>query len=278
MSRLIPFKLNAFDAVAAGQKAYTKLPNGPTYQEILIETNIPAAKIDKVTLDLGGMNQMGEIVEVLGSELVMIEKYKGVTVNEAGPTYTYVIALGSREAKSDPGQLVTGLVTLPTDNIILNVYLNSTLGTLTPATPFINGYASASAAQTQRSVIPMLKPHTIIVTSIGDNDYLNVTGDAGVELRRLYLSGGDISKVELWKDGVREYEETAEINEFMQLREERVPQAGKFIVDFVRRGWVLADTFKPQRRSELKLRMTIGTAENVRMLVESFKVLATPQR
>lgn len=269
MSRLTPFELNAFDSVGAGQKAHTKLPTGPTYQEVVLISNVPPAKIDKVTVDLGGIHQMGEIIEMTGAQLVTLEKYKGVTVG-AGPVYFYVVPFGQRDAKTDAGQWSTGLVTLPNDNVLINVYLNADLGGITP---YIKGHARASKSQSVRYVIPMMKPHSIIVTSTGDNDYMGLPSDPAIRLRRLWLKGGDISKVELWKDGTRQYEQTLEVTEYIQKREEKMPQPDYFVLDFVQSGWMLADVFSPARLNELKMRMKVGTVENIQLLVEGYKVL-----
>ncbi len=269
MSRIRPFLLNPFDGVGAGQKAWVKLSNGPTYQEIVIETNIPPAEIEKVTVDIGGVHSLGEIIEIEGAELVTFEKYKGVTVG-TGPVYYYVIPFGSREAKTDTGELLTGLVTLPNDVVMLNVYQK---GTLTPAAPYIKGHATASASRTERRIIPYIKPQTIVVTATGQIDYMSLPHDAGMEYRRLWMKG-DINKAELWKDGVMEFESMQDVNEFLQDRRDRVPQSGWFVMDFISSGYVMADTFRPQHRNELKLRLDMAAAANVRCQVEGFKVLS----
>lgn len=269
--RILPFKMNAFDQISAGNISKLKLSNGPTYQEIVLETNVPAAEIDKVTIDLGGVHSVGQIIEMKGTELEAFEKYKGQTGQGAGPVYYHVIPLGSREAKTDAGMMMTGLVTLAQDNIILSVHL---AGSVTPTTPYITAWAYASAARSVRSVIPMIKPHTIVITGTGEQDYMSLPADPGMRYRRLWLKDGDLSRVELWKDGVREVEEDVSVTEFIQKREDLVPQTDWVVTDFVRNGYVVADVFSPQYRTELKLRLTVGTAENVRMLVEGYKVLS----
>ena len=64
MSRITPFKLNTIEGIARGEKATVRLQNGPTYQELVFESNLPPAQISKFTVDIGGVYQIGEILSV----------------------------------------------------------------------------------------------------------------------------------------------------------------------------------------------------------------------
>lgn len=267
MSRIVPFKLNTFEGVQAGERAYTKLPNGPTYQEIVLVTNLEAAEIKKVSTHLGGVHQVGEIVEVTGEELAMFEAYKG----NHQDANVFVIPFGAMEARTDVGMMFSGLVTLPSDNIMLYVELADVVAAETPS---IEGWAYASASQTERNVIPMIKPHTIVTNAAGDVDYTNLPQDAKV--RRLHFKG-DLTRVLIKKDGADRFEQSDVVNDFQLQRHKRTPQAGYFHVDFVKEGYVAADLFEPRAVNDLTIRMTTASAGNVRMLVESVKVLGNSQ-
>lgn len=284
--RNVPSKLNGVNNIVAGQKAWVKVPNGPKYLEFVIVSNIPAAGIDKVTIDVGGVHQLGEIVEVSGADLKMIESYRNKEYTFAGAApYIYVLQLGNQEANTDLGQMFSGLVTTLNDNVLLNIYIKAGEAT---ANKYIDVYTEStepSAALGEldqngrpvRQIVPMIKPHTVTNTVTGEVDYTTLPDEAGLEYRRLFLSGGTVTEVEIKKDGETKYEETQIVAEFQQGREKRVPQAGVFVVDFVRRGWVMSDTFKPQHNRELRLRMQVGVAENIRVLVDGFIRLARPQ-
>ena len=284
--RNVPSKLNGVNNIVAGQKAWVKVDNGPKYLEFVIVSNIPKAGIEKVTIDVGGIHQLGEIIEVSGDDLVMMEDYRNKEYDFAGAApYIYVLQLGNQEANTDLGQMFSGLVTTLNDNVLLNIYIKAGEAT---ASKYIDVYAESTepsaalgevdgAGRPVRQIVPMIKPHTVTNTVTGEVDYTTLPSEAGVEYRRLFLSGGDVSEVEIKQDGATKYEETKTVAEFQQGREARVPQTGVFVVDFVRRGWVMSDTFKPQHSRQLRLRMQVATAENIRVLVDGFIRLANPQ-
>lgn len=286
--RNVPSKVNTVNNVGKGNKAWVKLSNGPKYLELLFVTNYPAADLEKITIDLGGVHQMGEIIECTGTDLKQVEGYRNKDYTFAGSApYYYVLQLGNQEAKTDVGQQYSGLVTLQNDNVLVNIHIASG-SAVADNVAYIDMYSEStepSAAlgeltdkgEPVRQVIPMLKPHTITNNTTGDVDYFTLPADAGVEYRRLFLAGGTISEIEIKKDGGTKYEETAAVAAFQQGREKRVPQAGVFVVDFVRRGWVMSDTFIPQHKRELRLRMKVTVAENIRVLVDGFTRLSAPQ-
>lgn len=284
--RNVPIKLNGVNNIVAGQKAWVKVPNGPKYLEFIIVSNIPPAGIDKVTIDVGGVHQLGEVVEASGADLVMMEDYVNKEYDVAGAApYIYVLQLGNQEANTDLGQMFTGLVTTLNDNVLLNVYIKAGEAT---ASKYIDVFAEStepSAALGEvsadgrpiRQIVPMIKPHTVTNTVTGEIDYTTLPDEAGLEYRRLYLMGGGVDDVEIKMDGQTKYEENKVVAEFQQKREARVPQASVFVIDFVRRGWVISDTFKPQHSRELRLRMNATAAENIRVLVDGFIRLNQPQ-
>ncbi|WP_261840891.1 major capsid protein P2 [Aliamphritea ceti] len=284
--RNVPGKLNGVQNIVSGQKAYVKVQNGPKYLEFIIVSNIPKEGIEKVTIDVGGVHQLGEVVEVTGDDLVMMEDYR---VKEyafaASAPYIYVLQLGNQEANQDFAQMAGGLVTTLNDNVLLNIYIKSTDAT---ANKFIDVHYEATQpiaelgeigpnGEPVRVTVPMIKPHTVTNNVTGDVDYMTLPAEPGLSVRRYYLSGGDIDSVEIKLDGQTKYDETKAVAEFQQNREKRTPQAGVFVVDFVRRGWILKDVFRPQHSRELRLRMKVATAENIRILVDGLITLPTPQ-
>jgi hypothetical protein len=267
MSRITPFKLNTIEGIARGEKATVRLQNGPTYQELVIESNIAPDMISKFTVDIGGVYQIGEILAVTGEEAYMLEKYHGR--NQVA--YKYVLAFGSTEGRTDKGQLFSGLVTLPSDNIILGIELKASTSTVVPT---FTGWAFASAAQPVRVLVPQIKSQIITNTAIGDIDFPHLPVDAAIQ--RIHLLG-DVDKAIIIKDGNQPFELTKSVNNFMLMRNEKAPQAGYFHIDFVQRGWVLMDMFNPVNVANLNLRLTMTAANNVRVLIESVRQLAAPQ-
>lgn len=273
MSRTLPIKVNPVESVSAGQEAWVKLSNGPTYQQLLIESNIPPAEMEKISVDLGGVHDEGIIFDALGTELITKDKYKGKTVPGAAP-YFYMVEFGQLDGKTDGGQMYSGLVTLPTDNIRL---LFDLADELTPGAPYIKVSGYASASQPVRTFIPYLRPQTIIVNETGTVTYSSLPTKKNLHYRRLWLFGGGLTQVELYKDGGRQYHGVKASVEYMQKYLELVPQSGVWVVDFVERGFVLMDLYDPKYKNEQYLEMQAGTAENIRCLVEGVRRLNADQ-
>jgi len=266
MSRIVPIKVGKMTGLAQGLESQIKLPNGPTYQEIVLDTNMTLAEIKRVRINLGGVHQMGDIVDVSGTELRMLELYKGKTV--AGDDLNrYVIPFGNIDSKTDAGMVYSGLVSLRTDNIILYVELAAVV---VAVTPFIEVNADAMAKRDVRTMIPLLKNQRVVNNATGEIDIVNLPQRAMI--KRMHMKA-DISKVEMKIDGVDQYDRTAGVNEYQLKRLGMVPQAGYFPVDFAAYGYPLADLKNPKAEFEYMVRPTLGTAEDIVILQESVLML-----
>ncbi|MEG3696776.1 major capsid protein P2, partial [Vibrio coralliirubri] len=67
-----PIKLNSMVGASWGQKGTLPIPNGPTYHELVLETNASAADMQRIAITLNAE----EIYVLTGEELVMLERYK----------------------------------------------------------------------------------------------------------------------------------------------------------------------------------------------------------
>ena len=270
MSRMVPIHVGQMPGVQAGIEAQIKLPNGPTYQEIVLDTNLPKAEILRIRINLGGVHQMGDIVDVSGSELQTVELYKGQTI--AGDDLNrYVIPFGNIDAKVDAGMLYSGLVSLKTDNIILYVEL---AGAVTPATPSIDVFADATVSQQTRTMIPYIRKQRITNNATGEIDIVNLSQRE--QIKRLHLKA-DIVSVLMKIDGSDHYDRTFDVNEFQLKRLGKVPQVGYFHMDFAAHGYPLADLKNPKANFQYLLRPTLGTAEDVVILAETVLMLEENQ-
>jgi len=267
MSRWVPIHVGQMPGVQAGLEAQIKLPNGPTYQEIVLDTNLPKAEILRVRVNLGGVHQMGDIVDVSGTELQMVELYKGRTI--AGDDLNrYVIPFGNIDAKVDSGALYSGLVSLRTDNIIVYVLLADIV---TPATPTIDVFADASVSQPTRTMIPFIRKQRITNNATGEIDIVNLSQRE--QIKRMHLQA-DITEVLMKIDGSDHYDRTFDVNNFQLSRLGWVPQAGYFHMDFAAYGYPLADLKNPRANFSYVLRPTLGTAEDIVILQESVLMLS----
>lgn len=277
MSRVYPKPLNTVEGITRGGIATCKLDNGFDYHELVFVSNIPPAEIEKFTVNLGGQNDHGDIVDVFATELYMLEAYKG----RHQENYKYVIPFASLEGKTDIGQMYSALVALPGDNILVNIHLK-TVPAENTTVPTFKGIGLVASGSVDRFFIPQLKTQTVTVTASGEIDYGNLPRDA--EIRRIHWKG-DIDRMQLHLGADKVWDATADDNTYVLKRPKTVvPQTGYYHMDFVARGWVANDTFKPQEfdaqgnyRGALVARLTIGdTPGNVRALIESVKMVKMP--
>mgnify|MGYP000996594441 CR=1 FL=1 len=66
-----PIKLNSMVGAAWGQKGTLPIPNGPTYHELVLETNADAQDMTRISITLNAE----EIYVLTGDEVVMLERY-----------------------------------------------------------------------------------------------------------------------------------------------------------------------------------------------------------
>lgn len=267
-----PKKLNSFQSQAWGEKATVKLNNGPTYEEIHLDTNITdASRIEKAVVNMNG----DEIIVLTGAELVMLEKYKGQHT-EAG---LYVIPFSDISCKTMNGIRYTGLVTLPSDNINIEIYLKDN-GSSNWGTPSIKAYAYVSQSQPERYFIPNIKKQTMQAGVKGDNEYTTLPAGADKQVRRMHFSYAKIDELTVIRDGGTVYESTKALAEFQAKRWEREPQSGYFHFDPIVSGFALAGLFPTAHMSELKFTVkTTDVTPTIGILVESVRqVKALPEQ
>ncbi len=270
MSRLSYIKLPSIQP-HYGQKTQIRLANGPTYQELMFQSNVPPERVEKISINLGGVHSLGDIVELTGEDAKMLEAYKGRNYGAVDGVHTYIIPLGNREGRTELGQFYSGLVTLATDTVNVSIQLASSTSQVQP---WFEGHATATATQRTREMVPIIKSQTVINNVAGEFDFQNLQRD--LAYKRLHLKG-DIKRVVLNRDGSESWDLTDTVNTFMLKREDMKPQAGIYHMDFVQRGFIALDVYKAQlTRSELNMKLTMGTAENVRVLMEAVKFLPVP--
>jgi len=277
-SRVLPVETAHFDNVALGKEGISKLPNGPTYELLIIETNVPVAGIDAVILNMGGNINRGEIINVTGADLLKLWDYKNLpAIHGAGPTYFYAVPLASVESATEPGEQFSGLVTLSTDNNTVKVRINPAAsvvdGNGDAATPYLKLHAWASAAREVRKFIPVIKSQTVVNNQTGVFDHPNLPAEQGVYYRRLFIEGA-VDQVEIKRDKVSIWPATELQSAAMhQVVWGRKPPADTFVVDFCPEGYVFRDLFNPRHVNQLVLKMRFTNTGNARILYEAVEEL-----
>ena len=263
MAGVLPIKLNSMTGAAWGQKGTLVLPNGPTYEEIILVTSATPAELERVSVNLNG----DEIYILSGQELQMLEAYK----RREKTTGVYVIPFSDITARTKNGVRYTALVTELGDNITLDIQFKAK----SSATPLsIECWAHVSPAQPMRIVLPRLRKETMQASAVGDNEFTGLLSSPNLVIRRMHFANATIAKLQIHRDFVREYEATKSISDANQKRNERTPQPGYFHFDPIVRGFSIEELFPTTRNSELKFTVTTTEAPGyIPILIESLEVV-----
>ncbi|ANP76497.1 Viral coat protein P2 N-terminal domain-containing protein [Vibrio crassostreae] len=258
-----PIKLNSMVGASWGQKGTLPIPNGPTYHELVLETNASAADMQRITITLNAE----EIYVLTGEELLMLERYKqrDATVGH------FVIPFSDIVARTKNGVRYTGLVTELGDNIHLDIQFKGKAANATPLS--IQVHAWVSNSQAMRVLVPMIKRETMPANAQGENEFTNLVASPLISIRRMHFMHDKISKLEIERDFVKEYEANTFISEANAKRNERTPQDGYFHFDPIVRGFSIDELFPTQHSSNLKFSVTTTDVPgSIPILVESVKV------
>lgn len=265
----IPIQLHAPDGLAWNQKASMKLEGGPTYDEIILDfegTITDAAKIKRVAINLNG----DEIIRLTGEELKMLEAYRDLY----GETDKFVLSLEDIANKSEEGQRITSLVTLPGDNITLTVEIgNFTTAVTDPLS--MKGYARVSAAQVARMFIPRVYSVIINAAASGENDYSNLT--RGPRVRAIHFKSANMTGLRIKRDRIEVHEPIpVDVNNMLLKRHGRVPQAGYYHFDPIASKFGLRDLFATEVQESLVFKLNMSAGETVTALIQSVERVQVP--
>lgn len=256
----VPREIKSFDGVGWGSKPQVKLAGGPTYHEIVLTTNLTAAQINRVSLELNG----DPIIQLSGADMLMLEQYKKHWT-EPGK---FIIPIADITGKSFEGQGLSALATFPADNIILKVDVAEEPAAGSPAVQ-LRADAWVSAHRGVREAIPRISTITFNAGATGRN-ILDTLPNNGHLLRRMHMRG-DIDALRIRRDKVVVYEQSAGSNAFMLKRRERAPQAGYHHFDPVQSGFVLVEMFNTLARESLEFEMEVNSAGHIAILLETLE-------
>jgi len=261
-----PMKMSGFTGAGYGQKAVLKIPVGPTYEEIVLKTNLAAAQLKRVTVNLNG----DEIYILSGDELLMLEAYNQIT-SQAG---MFVIPFSDISGRTKNGIRSTGLVTEYSDNITLEVEVASVSDPASEPAVTLEALAMVSAAQPKRLVIPKIRKQTMQASAQGENDFTQLVSSPLHKVRRMHFNHADITQLKIYRDNIKEFEATRDLASFQAKRNERTFQSGYYHFDPLLRGFFIDELFETAHRSELKFTVDVSSvAGSVPILVESVEIV-----
>lgn len=267
-----PHDLNPMDAVGYGQKANLRLVCGPTYQNIEIKHNVDVTDILKVSMTLGGK----EFVSLSGVELQELAKQRKLYV-EAG---RLVIPFSNPQMRTRQGVRTGELVTLENDYIMINVELKtSATASDSSVIPEIKLRAQTTQAQPERYFLPRLFTIDWTANQGGETPFDWSDRDPRRTLRRLIFQAPDITRVEIKRDDLVEFELTSADNAFDLISNGRSPLSDCYVLDFLQYGFAEDGRFPTFARKSLDFRITKEAAGNIRVLVDQIEqVKELPQQ
>jgi len=232
--------LKSLSAVAWGSKAELKIPGGPDYHEIYLKTTLMPQHF-RIEIIVNGDTR----IALTGEQLVMLQDFQKIWT-EAG---RYVIPFGNIAARSIEGQMIGGMETLPSDNIILRVHIVPDPG----GQPALQLSANAMTSPHLRGELgramavywPRITEVTFDAGNTGKNTNDTLPQGPGMKLLTAHLKGS-IDRLEVKKganavNGTVVWQREADDNTFLLKRWERAPQAGYFHVDFIESGFLITE-------------------------------------
>lgn len=256
-----PHELNPMNAVGYGQKANMRIVVGPTYQSIEIIHNIAVSDILKVTMTLMGK----EFVSLTGPDLIELAKQRELHA-EMG---RLVIPFSNPQMRTRQGVRAGELVTLENDHIMIYVELKTSSAAVdSEVVPEIKLRAQTTQAQPERYFLPRLFTQDWTANQTGETPFDWQDRDPRRTLRRLILQASDITKVEIKRDDLIEFEATSVDNTFDLKSNGRSPLVNSYVLDFLQYGFAEDGRFPTFARRSLDFRITKSSVGNIRLIVD----------
>lgn len=236
---------NGSSANGYNGKFNLQLPAGITYKEITIHgENLNNDQLRRVTLSLNG----DSLIDVSGGVLRMIQKFKGESIRDG----KWIIPFADFSMSTQEGQNLTSLVTLPGENVVMEVE------TADPTQHQADNQKVASIraegilgiSQTQRLTVPRIYRDVMNGGVAGENRFKNFVNQNRttnpVRIRRSHLLDNSITNLELKRNGITLFDKTLEDQNYSLERFGKVPQEGIYHFDSVKTEFGVADPLRTQ--------------------------------
>ncbi len=236
-------ELDAFNGSSANGysgKFNLQLPAGITYKEITIHgTNLNNDQIRRVSLSLNG----DSLVDLPGLDLRMIQDYKSEYIEDG----KWIIPFSDFVMTMQEGQNLSSLVTLPGENVVLQIETDAptaaqTSGSLVAA---IRAEAILGISQSTRSTVPRLYKDVLNGGVAGENRYKNFVNQNKttnpVRIRRMHMKDSSIINVEIKRNGITLFDKTLEDQNYNLRRFGKSPQTDIYHFDPVKTNFGIAD-------------------------------------
>lgn len=262
---------NGSSANGFNGKFNLQLPAGITYKEITIHsTHLNNDQLRRITLSLNG----DSLIDVTGSVLRMIQKYKNETIRDG----KWVITFADFSMTTQEGQNLTSLVTLPGENVILEVETDAPTAAQVQAKAVasIRAEGILGISQTQRLTAPRVYRDVMNGGVAGENRFKNFVNQNRttnpVRIRRAHMFDGSINNLEIKRNGITLFDKTLEDQNYSIERFGFAPQPDIFHFDAVKTAFGVAGPLRTQG-STFELIPTKNQVGDFEVIFETLEVL-----
>jgi len=267
--------IGSFSSVGEGETANVAVATGGIiYDAFHFEypkSAVVGSEFDASHMHLRISLNTEDIVDVPVADLISREAYHA---NAEQDGY-FTLSFRDIMAKTFEGDHITGLVTMPDDNLSIEVDI---VGTGAGATVTLKGFADTrptpTIGNTNRQIPRVLVPKLRILpvnSEAGDREVDTMA--RGPVYKRVFIKADDIERfvVETSEgpNSVKMWDLSKARNEYLQKRHGKVPQAGMFVFDPIVDGYGRLKVLNTAGLSGLVFRSTKTAQGSMNYLIES---------
>ena len=251
-----------------------QLPAGITYKEITLHgVNLNNNQIRRVTLSMNG----DSLIDVTGEVLRMIQRFKNNHIEDS----KWVIPFTDFSMTTQEGQNLTSLITLPGENIVLEIETDA------PTQEQVDNNSVASiraegilgVSQTQRITVPRLYRDVMNGGVAGENRFRNFVNQnkttSPVRIRRAHMFDGSINNLEIKRNGITLFDRPLGDNNYSLRRFGKAPQENIYHFDPVKTDFGIADALRTQG-STFEMIVNKDTVGDFEAIFETLEILPAP--
>ncbi len=251
-----------------------QLPAGITYKEITIHgVNLNNDQIRRVTLSMNG----DSLIDVSGSVLRTIQRYKNEYIEDG----KWIIPFADFSMTLQEGQNLTSLVTLPGENIVLEVETDAPTAEQVSnnSVAFIRAEGILGVSQTRRLTVPRLYRDVMNGGVAGENRFKNFVNQNKtsnpVRIRRVHMLDNSIRNLEIKRNGITLFDKTASDNNYLLRRFGKAPLDGIYHFDAVKTNFGIADALRTQG-STFEMIVDKNAVGDFEAIFETLEILPAP--
>lgn len=251
-----------------------QLPAGITYKEITLHgEHLNNDQIRRITLSMNG----DSLIDVTGAVLRTIQQYKSEYIEDG----KWVIPFTDFSMTTQEGQNLTSLVTLPGENIVLEVETDAPIQEQMDnnVVASIRAEGILGVSQLRRLTVPRIYRDVMNGGVAGENRFKNFVNQNKttnpVRIRRAHMLDSSIRNIEIKRNGITLFDKTAADNHYLLRRFGKAPQDNIYHFDAVKTGFGIADALRTQG-STFEIIVDKAAVGDFEAIFETLEVLPSP--